>query len=131
MKNSEKTPERLAYEKAYREDPINIAKAQLKRKARYAANPEKYIAMQRKYYYGIGDAEADALMAAQGGCCAICRTFIPGGRGRWHLDHCHKTMKVRGFLCQACNMGLGFFRDIPERMEAAADYIRQHATLEV
>lgn len=50
--------------------------------------------------YGLTDAEYQALLAAQGGCCAIC-----GGRRSYNLavDHCHSTGEIRGLLCKQCN----------------------------
>ena len=120
------TPEsekRRAYRERYRNDPVNKERAKALRKARYAANPEKYVAMQRKYYYGLTPESGEKLFLAQGKRCAICRTDAPKGRGVWHLDHEHTTGKVRGFLCQQCNSGLGQFRDSPAFMRAAADYV--------
>lgn len=74
--------------------------------------------------YGLTQADWDALVERQGNRCAICRTDKPGGRGeRWHTDHDHETGKVRGLLCHRCNMGVGFFMNDPEIMEAAARYI--------
>lgn len=64
-----------------------------------------------------------ALLARQGGKCAICGTDRPGGRGTFHVDHDHATGKVRALLCNACNTGLGAFRDDPVRLRAAADYL--------
>lgn len=40
------------------------------------------------------------------------------------VDHDHSTGKIRGALCQRCNMGLGHFRDNPELLELAAMYLR-------
>ena len=109
-----------------------------KYKAKYAANPQKFLDRQkqlydahpgrrRKYalkeYYGMTLAQFDAIRDAQGGVCAVCQEpfiKIP------HVDHCHATGTVRGLLCIGCNTGLGQFKDDPERMEAAASYIRKH-----
>jgi hypothetical protein len=48
------------------------------------------------------------------------------------VDHCHDTENVRGFLCSRCNKALGFMRDRPDLLRAAADYLettREHALL--
>jgi hypothetical protein len=77
--------------------------------------------------YGLTEAEWDAILAAQGGLCAICNTDTPGGRGeRWHIDHDHATNRgVRGLLCHNCNVGIGNFHDSPELLEQAARYLRE------
>lgn len=51
--------------------------------------------------------------------CIIC-----GDEGGLVVDHDHRTGRVRGALCQRCNMGLGHFRDDPELLELAAMYVR-------
>ena len=78
----------------------------------------------RQYLYGISQAEYEAMLAAQGGTCAICRTDEwPGKGNRPHVDHNHKTGRVRGLLCGNCNNGLGNFGEDPARLRAAADYL--------
>ena len=120
---------RKAYQAAYRARPENKARAHVLRKARYAADPEAHVAAQRERYYGLPREKGDALFAAQGRRCAICRTDTPKGRGTWHLDHDHATGDVRGFLCQQCNTGLGNFQDDPGRLEAAAGYVRRRGIM--
>lgn len=71
---------------------------------------------------GITRADFDIMREAQDWKCKICGT-IP--ESTMHLDHCHQTMKIRGLLCGPCNKGLGLFRDNPEILEAAAEYLRQ------
>lgn len=51
--------------------------------------------------------------------CAIC------GAPSEHLDHDHVTGKLRKFLCQPCNIGIGCFSDSPERLRTAADYLER------
>lgn len=50
-------------------------------------------------------ADYDALLAAQGGRCAICGARP--GRRNLAVDHDHATGKVRGLLCTTCNVKLG------------------------
>lgn len=83
-------------------------------------------AYNRQYTYGITSEEFDALLAAQDGKCAICGTSDFPGRGNApHVDHCHAGGGIRGILCHFCNLGLGNFRDNPERLRKAAEYLER------
>lgn len=53
---------------------------------------------------GVTDDEYERLLAAQGGGCAICGS-TPKTR-RLHVDHDHRTGRVRGLLCMRCNRAL-------------------------
>lgn len=74
--------------------------------------------------YGIHPREWEILFDLQGKRCAICRTDSHGSRG-WNTDHDHKTGKVRGILCWECNNGLGKFKDAPDTLRSAADYLQE------
>jgi hypothetical protein len=71
-----------------------------------------------------------ALVAAQGGRCAVCGDAPkPDGikaAARLHVDHDHITGVNRGLLCGRCNMGIGYFRERPDLLTAATAYIREH-----
>jgi len=40
-----------------------------------------------------------------------------------HVDHCHTTGKIRGYLCGGCNKGLGLFKDSIESLQQAIGYL--------
>ncbi|MET7652359.1 endonuclease VII domain-containing protein [Streptomyces sp. NPDC005486] len=71
-----------------------------------------------KRKYGLTPTELDALIAAQHGVCSICLAASAE-----HVDHCHKTGRVRGVLCFSCNAALGQFKDRPDAIRRAAAYV--------
>jgi hypothetical protein len=71
--------------------------------------------------YGITLADYEAMMTAQEDRCAICGETPPGRT--LHVDHDHETKKVRGLLCYGCNSGIGHFRDRPDLLRGAIDYL--------
>lgn len=76
--------------------------------------------------YGLTVAQRDAMIAAQGNRCKICRElFDLNARGvlRPHIDHMHGTKVVRGMLCKECNLGIGLLQDDPKVIRQAADYV--------
>lgn len=74
-------------------------------------------ALQRRY--GITVEEYEAQLEAQGGACALCRRSPR--KIRLHVDHCHRTGKLRGLLCGPCNLFLGRLEDRPERLSEYVD----------
>jgi hypothetical protein len=73
----------------------------------------------------------------QGGGCAIC-----GEQVKLSVDHDHECcpvvdrarnytcgLCVRGLLCEFCNRGLGMFRDNPDLLRKAADYLDSWKTV--
>jgi hypothetical protein len=48
-----------------------------------------------------------AMLDAQGGRCGICA----GQLHKPHIDHDHRTGKVRGLLCHRCNIVIGGWED--------------------
>jgi hypothetical protein len=77
----------------------------------------------RAKLYGITVDQLLAMEAESGGVCAICGR-PPGPGSRLNVDHDHSTGQVRKLLCRPCNQGLGFFRDDPTLLDAAASYLR-------
>jgi hypothetical protein len=79
-----------------------------------------------KYNYGFSVDEYDSLYEKQQGRCAICHTDNPGGpHNRLYVDHDHITGKIRGLLCQQCNLALGLFKDSQDILGSAIVYLGQ------
>ena len=74
-----------------------------------------------KARYGITADDATRMYEEQDGLCAICTE-----RPAQHVDHDHVTGRVRRLLCFTCNSGLGNFRDDPELLRLAAEYLDAH-----
>lgn len=67
----------------------------------------------------------DALLAAQGGKCAICETKDPGSRG-WTFDRSHYTKTKRSpcaVLCPDCNVMLDYAKDSTRVLESAVKHL--------
>lgn len=74
-----------------------------------------------KRRYGITQEDFNKILEQQQGACAICDTGA--GEKPWHVDHDHSTGRVRGILCHSCNTGLGNFKDDPEVLRKALEYL--------
>lgn len=100
-------------------------------RARYHADPEKHRDRMRRTNYGLPLGEYDRKNAEQRGRCAICgevetSLHFNGKSRQLFVDHHHATGQVRDLLCMRCNMGIGQFRDDPELLRKAIDYLNKH-----
>lgn len=86
-------------------------------------NREKVNLQRRLKKHGVTREEYDALLAAQDGCCAICRR----NDRPLDLDHSHEDGHVRGLLCGPCNRGIGFLGDDVMTLRSAIDYLEAAA----
>jgi hypothetical protein len=79
--------------------------------------------------HGLTIEKYEEMLAAQGGVCAICRQpekDIEARTGKVKalaVDHCHKTGRIRGLLCRACNHLLGLAQDDVELLATAYNYL--------
>jgi len=90
---------------------------------KYAASP-KGQDFYLKRIYGISLEDYMLMFERQNGRCAICsHVFDIKYKKNIHVDHCHRTGKVRGLLCSLCNAGLGNFKDNQEFLRNAASYL--------
>lgn len=80
-------------------------------KLHYSKNKEKYSARQAAHNYKIPIELVFKLRNQHN--CDICSIEISGKTH--HIDHCHKTGKIRGVLCNNCNGLLGMVEKIIDK----------------
>jgi hypothetical protein len=73
--------------------------------------------------YGLTPEKQKEMYDQQGGKCAIPSCPNPAE----HIDHDHKTKKVRALLCQKCNRGLGHFNDDVTLLQEAIQYLESYS----
>lgn len=66
----------------------------------------------------------EKMLIAQNYKCIICDTKHFDTK-KLHVDHCHKTGKVRGLLCNNCNNGMGKLGDSIERLKLVINYLKK------
>lgn len=84
-----------------------------------------------KLKFGITPEQYNELLESQNYCCAICNEKENVIHARTKeviklaVDHCHKTKKIRGLLCNRCNFGIGYFKDSIELLRNAIKYLEK------
>lgn len=80
--------------------------------------------------YNITTEDYQEKLRQQNGVCAICGKLetkeYNGSVINLAVDHCHTAGKVRGLLCNSCNVALGGFKDSKELLTKAINYLHQH-----
>ena len=77
--------------------------------------------------YGLTPEQYEAMLAAQGGGCAVCAVDVCDASGkRLHIDHDHETDRVRGLLCSRCNLVMGRTAADLEVLQRAVEYLGKH-----
>lgn len=90
-------------------------------------NRPAYIAKrQRARWKFRGTPAPDRPMPDHCECCGKLETTVrKGSLLCLHLDHCHGSNKFRGWLCNACNLGIGKLGDTVESLERALAYLKR------
>ncbi len=76
--------------------------------------------------FGLAGKEYQLILDIQGRVCAICGASVSDNGKRLAIDHDHKTGRIRGLLCNGCNVGLGMFRDNPKILRKAIRYLKEN-----
>lgn len=101
----------------------NRKKLSAQARIRYQKNPQKELDRIRFKKYGITGDEFRAILERQGISCPICGKTIGKNLS---VDHNHITGKVRGVICNKCNLAIGNAEDSPDRLRAMANYLEQN-----
>ena len=89
------------------------------------ANKKEQIKFQRIFKkYKLTKEAYLQMKEDQNGRCAACK--LENSSKDLAVDHCHKTGKVRGLLCDQCNTSLGLLKDSPLRIKALLDFVEKH-----
>ena len=125
--------QRIERERKRRQDPAYVEAVNKRRREAYHLKKEagqlrnrkkarkKNLALRLRRY-GLTEPEFRSLLKEQENACAICKGPFKGYR-TIHTDHDHSTGKVRGLLCNNCNVGLGLFLDQPKLLKRAIEYL--------
>jgi len=73
--------------------------------------------------YGISITERNLLIKAQDNKCKCCGDELSDESKHIHLDHDHSNGNIRGVVCRACNLAVGWVNDCPERAWKVLKYL--------
>lgn len=88
-------------------------------------NKESTRAWRLRKQYGLSVEDWNQMLVNQGNCCAICCTKEKP-HYNWHVDHNHKTGKVRGLLCNRCNQAIGLAKENLIILHKMMEYLVDH-----
>jgi hypothetical protein len=110
----------------YRTTPEQKEKAAKRAREWRLNNPERVLELNRRKHlmrkYGITLERYDEMLEEQSNGCKICGGTCKTGYAL-AVDHCHKSKKISGLLCQLCNTSLGSARDDVSILKNMIKYI--------
>jgi len=78
----------------------------------------KYAGKRRGCNQGLSKNQVNELIVRANGACECCHKQV----SKFGIDHNHITGKVRGILCNSCNLGIGYLEK-PNFVEIATIYL--------
>jgi hypothetical protein len=100
----------------------NHEKKNLRARERYHSHRDEELARHRMESYGIDNATYFEMVVRQDGKCIICGD-VPNIN--LSIDHNHLTGKIRGLICNLCNIAIAKAKDSPKILRAMADYLEK------
>ena len=90
-------------------------------------NPDKWRNRNLVNNYGITLEQYKTLFVSQNNVCKICKHPERSKRYVYLcVDHCHKTGRIRGLLCNRCNRAIGLLDDDYKRIKGILNYLIPH-----
>ena len=114
FKNSEKSHRGNVCKKC------KIAESKSRTKSLTSEKRAEYRRRSHAKSYGLTLEEFNAYFKEA--TCGICN-HTGDKYNRLVLDHCHSTGRIRGVLCDQCNLGLGHFTDNIDKLKGAIKWL--------
>jgi hypothetical protein len=94
-------------------------------------NPEKFQKAHRLKRYNLSEERFTSLLSLQDGKCALCRETMGDDMVVDHDHSCCGSEKscgkcIRGIIHRQCNIGIGAFKDDPEKCRRAVLYLERY-----
>lgn len=102
----------------YKQNKLTVVQKQKDYRKR---NERKVISQKLYAKYGITSLQKEQMLQDQNYRCLIGLEKLTYKTA--HVDHCHTTGRIRGLLCNKCNVGLGMFGDRPDTLKRAVKYL--------
>lgn len=116
-------PTKERVKKFAQDNPEKLKKYQKTWKERHPEKRKLYTRNSRIRAYGIEPEIYYEMLENQGHRCAICNA--KSERRAMNIDHNHESGKVRGLLCDGCNLSLGHL-ERNEWVEKAKQYLTKY-----
>jgi len=99
-------------------------KADKKYKDNHKEQIKKQTRLQKiRYHYGVTPEEYTKMFNKQNGKCAICGRHQSELTRSLCVDHNHKTGKIRGLLCNRCNLALSNINEDINLLKPIKNYL--------
>lgn len=105
------------------QERVKVYKAQWYQDNKERVAKSNYKQLCRRYDLTLEQREK--ILKQQQGACAICGK--QEDKRRLHIDHCHKTGRVRALLCSGCNTKVGVIEN--SLYPAVLAYLAKHGSV--
>lgn len=138
---------RICYEKQLKEKNPEFWERQKKNSRDWREKNKDYVTLKSKEYrlknplsfekirnkslkkYGINNLIFNKILLFQNNSCYICEQPLKEKDKFAHVDHCHKTKKVRGILCSQCNWFMSKIDNVENCLLNLQNYVKNQGNL--